>query len=115
MSSENSPRWSTIDSRKWTVGWEKYRGTVRIVEEWEGDAPESNTKQLQLPFYIATVHQMDEEGRFTDLVTWQPTQTIEQAKEHCRLIANQLITNALIKRLGKHFSVKEVAVVTGTI
>jgi hypothetical protein len=107
MSISQEPRWSTIDCRRWTVGWEQYRGTIRIVEEWVGDPLTSIGKPLELPFYIATVHQMNEDGKFTDLVSWHPTQSIDDAKDHCKRIASQLVANDLIERLGKHFSTNQ--------
>lgn len=60
-------RWTTVDGKIWTLGNDKYRARIELIDE---------------SFYAATVEQMTIEGGWEDLVSYATFLTRTEAENH---------------------------------
>lgn len=68
-------RWTTVDGKTWTLGKDKYRARIELIEDI---------------FYAATVEQMTIEGGWEDLVSYATFQTRADAEEHVLQVIDRL-------------------------
>lgn len=68
-------RWTTVDGRVWTLGKDQYRATISLIKE---------------TYYEAEIQQLNDEGKWDDLVSYATFLTRSEAETHIHQVIDRL-------------------------